>query len=82
MAIKLQAAKTALAPLLIDGKSAAELTKELQQLGLTNGEVVAYRLGMQAATKKGYANPLFTTYSERIAYRAGWISQKKKEIAA
>ena len=82
MATKHQAAKTALAPPLIDGKNVAELIRELHQPGLTNGEAIAYQMGTQAAAKNSYENPLFTTYSERIAYRAGWLTQKKKEISA
>lgn len=56
------------------GKSEAEPTPPL---GLTSGEALAYSMGKQAAKDKSFANPQFSTYAERIWYRAGWLVEMK-----
>jgi len=62
-----------------DGKSEAAPMPGSPPHGLTNGEALAYSLGQKAATLKSYANPQFSTYSERIWYRAGWLDAKKQQ---
>ena len=44
---------------------------------LPSGEAKAFRMGVDAALAKSYANPQFETYSQRILYRAGWLAQMK-----
>ena len=59
------------------GRSEAEPTPVSPPLGLTSGEALAYSMGKQAAKDKSLANPQFSTYAERIWYRAGWLEEMK-----
>jgi len=45
---------------------------------LTNGQACAYALGFEAG-KRGdlKSNPQFSSYAERIYYRAGWLAGMK-----
>ena len=44
----------------------------------SNGETLAYEAGLQAGDKCDLkSNPQFSTYSERIAYRTGWMTAMK-----
>ena len=56
--------------------------KELQKPALPNGEALAYSMGMKAGEKRDLtSNPQFSSYSERIAYRAGWMEAAKLKAA-
>lgn len=40
----------------------------------------AYEQGRKEAEKGGYANPQFSSYEERIAFRLGWLDFKKEKL--
>lgn len=45
-------------------------------------EALAYSMGMKAGKKHDLiSNPQFSSYSERIAYRAGWMDAMKPKAA-
>ena len=77
METKPQADKTTLAQALPDGKREAEHSRVSPPPSLPSGEDKAFRMGVDAALVKSYANPQFETYSQRIWYRAGWLAQLK-----
>lgn len=52
--------------------------KELQKQWPTSGEALAYSQGKKAGEKANLkSNPQFSSYCERIAYRAGWLFSMK-----
>lgn len=56
--------------------------KESQKPAPPSGEALAYSMGMQAGEKRDLtSNPQFSSYSERIAYRAGWMDAAKQKAA-
>ena len=65
-----------------DGANGRGHTKELPTLSPPNGEDLAYSMGMKAGKKHDLtSNPQFSSYSERIAYRAGWMDAMKPKVA-
>ena len=80
MATKPQADRTILALAPHAGKSAVAPMRVSPPPVLRSGEAHAFRMGVDAALAKSYANPQFSTYSERILYRAGWLAQMKHGI--
>ena len=62
-----------------DGNCAQLPIKELPMLSPHSGEDLAYLMGIEAGKSCDLkSNPQFSTYSERIAYRAGWMDAMKK----
>lgn len=56
--------------------------KELRKPAQPNGEALAYSMGMEAGKKLDLtSNPQFSSYSERIAYRSGWMDAAKIKAA-
>ena len=69
--------KTNLHPARIDGASGRGHTPELPMHGQANGGE-AYKQGLKAGKIADLKdNPIFSTYEERIAYRAGWMEGMK-----
>src|SRR3990167_5930548 len=64
------------------GSSDQPHTKGLPMLSPINGVRLAYSMGMKAGKKCDLtSNTQFSSYSERIAYRAGWMDAAKSKAA-
>ena len=77
MQTKPRADKTTLDQALHAGKREAVPSRVSPPPSLPSGEAKAFRMGVDAALAKSYANPQFETYQQRILYRVGWLAQMK-----